>query len=585
MLNIPESIKTLFKTDGVRKNFRAHFPNGEYSDITNSDVVAESVKFTESLCSQDVFKFGLAEASVLEFETVGVGNMYGMTIEAGIEIDTSSLSAADISTIQAGTWDGTLVLAAASDIGYGFFRVPLGVFRVESCPRNHGAMTHRQVTAYTLKIGKNLLSDFEMKRASLYKVESSEIFDVFPYCYAQLGNADASFRQNGFTKTVLCDSSNMTSFSDQYLGETSEDGQYRIRVTFDRLQYNTTFTDTDIVGVDKADIDLAGAYDFLQNAMAQYGVKDKAMNPAVRISDVIGWCMTINGANYGDPKDNALGVVMYDNVPMLYPRLRNYTSSGFRIPTHIKLELRTVSPAATIAEFETQSTASPFVYSYTPIETLPQVLVSVGSSGEDIFTVGGNKMTLFSYVDCFNPAELLQGAVELYAKFVKAERTGGLEMLALDDSNPTQVVPGDYMDCWWDEYDVDPIGIVTVKYKSTNTSGQKKEDEADIYISDGQSWYDMTDNETLEQLSNTSFSSLVTMIGTCFAPYVGTAIFTPIELTMQGWPWIEAGDALEITAEDGTLVETYALRIEITGIQNLMANITAQGGQIIEEVE
>ena len=148
MLTIPSQIKTLYQTDGVQKNFRVHFPNGEYSDITNSDVVSESVHFTESLCSQSVFKFGLAEASVLEFETVGIGNMYGMTIEASIEIDTSSLSAAQISAIQADEGDGTLVLVSASDIGYGFYRIPLGVFRVDSCPRNHGAMAHRKVTAY-----------------------------------------------------------------------------------------------------------------------------------------------------------------------------------------------------------------------------------------------------------------------------------------------------------------------------------------------------------------------------------------------------------------------------------------------------
>lgn len=112
MLNVPNSIKALYQTDGVRKNFRVHFPNGEFSDITNSNVVQESVKFTESLCSQSTFKFGLAEASVLEFETVGVGNMFGMTIEASMEIDTSSLSAADISAIQADEGDGSLVLAA-----------------------------------------------------------------------------------------------------------------------------------------------------------------------------------------------------------------------------------------------------------------------------------------------------------------------------------------------------------------------------------------------------------------------------------------------------------------------------------------
>ena len=149
MLNVPDAVKALYKLDRIRKNFRAHFPNGERGDITNADVVQESLHFTESLCSRDVFRFGLAEASVIEFETVGVGNIYGSVMECGIEIDVSSLTAAQISAIQAGTWDGTLVPAADSDRGYPYFRIPLGVFRVASCPRNHGAMTRRKVTAYS----------------------------------------------------------------------------------------------------------------------------------------------------------------------------------------------------------------------------------------------------------------------------------------------------------------------------------------------------------------------------------------------------------------------------------------------------
>lgn len=149
MLNIPDSIKNLFKADGVRKNFRAHFPNGELPDITNDNIVQESVRFAESLCSQDVFKFGLAEASMIEFETVGVANMYGMWMECSCEIDTSSLSASELASAGAEGYDGTLVLAADSDLGYGFYRVPYGVFRVESCPRDHQAKAHRVVTAYS----------------------------------------------------------------------------------------------------------------------------------------------------------------------------------------------------------------------------------------------------------------------------------------------------------------------------------------------------------------------------------------------------------------------------------------------------
>ena len=95
--------------------------------------------------------------------------------------------------------------------------------------------------------------------------------------------------------------------------------------------------------------------------------------------------------------------------------------------------------------------------------------------------------------------------------------------------------------------------------------------------------YDMSGNEILRQLASASLADVTAMVNAGFAPYAGAVAFTPAELTMQGWPWIEAGDALEITAEDGTVVETYALRIEMHGIQHLTATITAEGGEIVEE--
>lgn len=95
MLNIPEAIKTLYKQDSIRKNFRVHFPNGEMPDITNANIVSESVSFTESLCSQQYLKFGLTEASEIQFETVGIGNMLGMTIECYNEIDVTQMPGYD----------------------------------------------------------------------------------------------------------------------------------------------------------------------------------------------------------------------------------------------------------------------------------------------------------------------------------------------------------------------------------------------------------------------------------------------------------------------------------------------------------
>lgn len=96
MLYIPEEVKEILKKDSIKKNLRISFPNGERADITNENIIAESMSFTESICSRDYLKFGLCEAPAIEFETVGVENIKGMEIEAAIEIDTSTMEKAEI---------------------------------------------------------------------------------------------------------------------------------------------------------------------------------------------------------------------------------------------------------------------------------------------------------------------------------------------------------------------------------------------------------------------------------------------------------------------------------------------------------
>ena len=113
---------------------------------------------------------------------------------------------------------------------------------------------------------------------------------------------------------------------------------------------------------------------------------------------------------------------------------------------------------------------------------------------------------------------------------------------------------------------------------------EKVDNVTNITISTGASVYDMTGNEILANISGADLSTITRLIKTNFAPHTNDVAFTPTELTMQGWPWIEAGDALQITAEDGTVVDTYALRVEMDGIQHLESVITADGGEIIEEV-
>lgn len=90
MIVMPDEVKEILKNDSVKKNLRISFPNGEREDIINKNIVSESMSFTESISSREELRFGLCEASVLEFETVGVENISGKTIDATLEIDVTN---------------------------------------------------------------------------------------------------------------------------------------------------------------------------------------------------------------------------------------------------------------------------------------------------------------------------------------------------------------------------------------------------------------------------------------------------------------------------------------------------------------
>ena len=141
MISTPDEIKQLFFTDSIRKNIRIAFPNKELPDITNSNLIAESFSFSESICSRDKLKFGLCEASVVKFETFGIGNIKGKEIDVFHEIDITSLGEEFIN--QYGIRDNS--------VAFPFYKIPYGRFVVESCEKQSD-MTRRKVVAYTKEI-------------------------------------------------------------------------------------------------------------------------------------------------------------------------------------------------------------------------------------------------------------------------------------------------------------------------------------------------------------------------------------------------------------------------------------------------
>ena len=626
MLNIPDSVKALYKQDGVRKNFRAHFPGGELPDITNDNIVQESVKFTESICSQDVFKFGLTEASVIEFETVGVANMYGMMIECSSEIDCSSLSAAEIAEIEAGTWDGEFVPLADSDLGYAFFRVPYGVFRVESCPRDHQAMAHRRVTAYSA--GSDMLDSAFIPNLPQEMYCQSITVDINGIQSLLFGTGlellESGVVNDGYypAPNPLYDSVGAEYYV--YLEEKTSGQNYYYSISRSEViagatvsgWYSYSFIQTELTDatidrynaageavaevLDSQGLDLTFASDgrkvYADNKSALKDAVPYIFSPAIcyipyrenvyfheglfkyvrmdggELYPVLTGKRDNNSAFISDSGQEAFLAYVYGNGTPFYVRIRKKEGST-TYDSRIQVDDVTYAGKSQIKRN---------LYGLTNYGAKVKIENSgdLGKTKADP-TYGVPKFSVFNYADSVNVRRLMNSVLELNASFDWKSRSGGAIQKRLSNNTPTAIAPGEYSQMWWDEYEVELIG--TVRYSYLDEAGE--EQVVDYRFGDGASVYDMTDNEVLKMMDGASRDTIEALLDSSFVPYLAPINFTPIDLSMKGLPYIEAGDALTVTAQDGTVCNSYALRRELDGVQVLTDQIDSESGLIIDSEE
>jgi len=604
MLNIPESVKRLYKTDGVRKNFRAHFPNGELPDITNADIVKESVRFTESVCSQDVFKFGLTEAGVIEFETVGVGNMYGMTIECSSEIDLSSLSEEDLAEIEAGSWDGEYVGLADSDLGYPFFRIPYGRFRVESCPRDHQAMAHRKVTGYT-RIGRETLrNEFEQAKDAIFLPSDKYTPDMWLLSMSTLAQYDSTvLEKQGFTKKVAeyqVIGSNIPNYQKDLELKLNDGTAVSVGIMVDYHKYQMldggnaflSYANLDsIIEVELGNNDYSSVQSGVVNALKEAGIDPlvsgyesyEQIFSAFLEGTVFPWpCFTFDNSvyDYGSK-------ITLSNHQIFYPYRSSESGSkrtaNIIVPVSFSLisDLWKGAPNYGVFTAWKSEKDSEKVYEYTSPAGLSKMRVYFNSTLKQTRTQAGEKVLRYSFVNAFSLYDMLVDCLELHAAFAAPNRHGGCKLIKLSKDTSFPITPNEYSSLWWDEYNVEAIG--TVRYAYTDDAGE--EQVIDYKFGDGASVYEMTDNVVLKALDGADPEMIQAMLDEIFIPNLAPVNFTPIDLSMKGLPYLEAGDYLTVTAQDGTIASSFLLRHELEGVQALSAQIDSESGLIIDNKE
>ena len=571
MLTVPAKIQSLLKDDGILKNFRVHFPNGENADLTNADIVSGSVRFTESVSSKDVLQFGLAESPRIEFECVNVQNIYGMTIECGIEVDTSSLSAADITTIQGNPGDGVLVLENDSDIGYGFYRVPYGVFTVTSCPRSAGAMWKRRVEAYapmsSLEIASRTFSACQF-------YPSEMIVYLIPLAMCAL-NSDYGFSmtQTGYTLS--------TNSLQEVVPWTYNGVEYHLRITGDwkrgiNVSNMVQHADSPMKAVCTADMsNHAQIYETLNT----YGISGSAFNevktliqPSIIFADP--GADYYGGIPFTNPEDSGFLFAPYYTTTTIKPTI----SFPVDLTLTFYVKNNEANPIATWTL--TGITSDQHEYVYTLPSDLALMKAKIPATFQDEDT------NRYVYLNPLDPDKIAEGFLELNAQFGAIGRDGTLAGKYLSKSSPISMDTDEYMSLWWDEYDISSIGAIKLSYHDADLDA----DQSLTYdTGGGLSEYDMTDNYLLKNLAvsvndltNQTVEEFVTgLLDTYFIPNITDIAFTPVQLSSLGLPYLEAGDYLEIDDGNGGTVGTYIMSRTLSGVQFLEDDIESKGGEII----
>ena len=571
MLTIPQEIKDLLHSNRCQKNIRIHFPNGERSDICNDMIIQNSVKYTESLCSQNKLKFGICETPVLEFDVYGCENIKGMTIEAYCEIYCNA------------NVNGAVF---KNDLNSYVYPIRYGSFVVSESKRDAN-MQYRKVKAFSIDIPDEL-TQWEIKKRSFLTNQSSDYSaDIYKIAMPSgisikqdgwIEKQSGPIKQSLYSTTVTCtDQSRYHSFHIRLgakrftIPYSQFDSLYWVDFPKDskKLLHRMEYTRNEILNLiqpyinSDAFVSIKTNLDNYLNTVG-YGVHFEYLS---YLSDFYS-AESCFYPNLGLPRENG-GLVSVYIVTMLgfahiddlgdYHWFIDPDDAGYvHNPNDFKLyEINNLNiPERTIK--------------------LPKELVDGKYCVKDIST---------------SPRQLIGAASELSGQFFTINRYGKPELKTVkqifnkkpeqelypgasnfpDGSYGGKIMPYDYQKCWYDDDYIKPYGAVTCIFKDKNEfltiythyfDGYGPETDPNTY-----SVYDISENYLI---SNSLWeTNEIAAICQTIENSVTGVTYLPTELVCKGLPYVEIGDTLEILTKSNDSITTIVLNRTLKGEQDL----------------
>lgn len=607
MLDIPEAVKELFDRDSIRKNFRAVFDVNR-PDITNANIVAESLSFSESISSSDSLSFGSAEASVLQFETVGLPNMLGLWFTAFIEIDASTLPE-ELQTVR-------------PDLDFPIYALPLGRFVVTENQRNHERMVHRQVVAMSEQQSSDGYSTDTLRNTCRWTCTCSKPVELTIPLRGDTALLIAGFEQelNPDYFTPLITSSGDLSNIQRPSTQTSlrSLGMYASSSGTTQLSYGV--------------LTLGGSYILptdLETATGAY-FADVDFNPREKINydELILWFKNLiistggayrrSGSGFISMTDDEIETQLRQVIPVnLTTQIARvvYAGGSTSAPWRAEMEMGARSSVFSPVLSKNPPGSSLGVnYTYgvylagrnfitdPPIQWARSIIadpeaIARGSISLDVkrYAKPAADRNVFDDIktevkttatpldeggysldfDLTELSKLSMSFLELSGNFTRYGRDGSKQAAKLEKVNPVIIQRHQYESCWWDEYDISPVGAIEYSINGTTYTHT---------IAPGLSVYSIAHPEIFEKVEGLTEEKANEIIDAFLAPSITDITFTPYNLDAIAMPYLEAGDYVNIIAEDGTVVESFVLERQITDHGRLIDTIKANGVTIEEAV-
>lgn len=591
MLNIPESVKELFKLDNIDKNFRVHFPNGEHADLTNNDIDSESVSFTESLSSRDHLQFGLCESPSITFRTIGVGNIRTYEIECSIEIDVSSLAEEP---------EGT---QRTDDVPFPFYRIPYGVFYVDQCNREWGSDV-RSVTAYgqqaylnwTMNNTEKEKQEWAISKNSAYKV------DIDLYAYSQIKGNYNYLVHKGLEEITQIDTSSIK------LSKRVDNPQ----VPAIYWTYNIKM---ECLVIDCAEYDDKTAFLVLYDTRNEKTEEIQARNLVDLGLETYKLSVGNNPYFKGDVSKPTLYLestelnnkkyIPEQGAGIYYNRIDDFYATSYgsgvvnrkKLYLPLKLTVYKTQNDEYIQEKLGEVDFSSRNYRVYLVPPKYNIELSVPRYATNKKIYDGTTKSVYPVIKeniLENTADFIPAIMELLGVIGHFDRAGGFDMIKLDNTTnrPGTDKPSPGRKPEGTAYNIDrrlitklmlrderslPYDRVSMTY--TNTSGDDQYIYANVVDTTAEDYdpqkyqsYTMGRNWIIQnkQLTPTQAANIVAEV----AENIKDVEYTPLQCTMKGLPFLESGDRITITA-DGESFDTYILAHTLRGVKDITDTITS----------